>query len=139
MAGQQLVDIPKVLTVEYYPEHKAVVAHWHSFTRGNVVEGIEQGAKAAGKLGVKSWVIDLTEAPGVPTQVDQSWLANNGHSLLISQGIVAIINIVGDSAMAKMGAHRWSETADKMGIHIFNTISLAEGLLLADKVSQGAI
>ena len=88
---------------------------------------------------VKTWLADLTRNPGVPSQSDLTWLANDCKSLTLDSGIRALINVHGTSAVAKLGSNRWSKGASAGGLVTADCFSLAEALELATEVAMGKL
>ncbi len=137
MAGVVLFRIPKTLEAVHYPEAKAVVAHWESLCTPDCCAAIERGSGECRRLGAKSWIVDLTKNPGVPTQADLRWMETIGVALAKKNGIVAVINIHGTSAVAALGSKRWSKGASAGGLTTYDCKSLADALALAAEVASG--
>ncbi len=137
MAGVVLFRIPKTLEAVHYPEAKAVVAHWESLCTPDCCAAIERGSGECRRLGAKSWIVDLTKNPGVPTQADLRWMETIGVALAKKNGVVAVINIHGASAVASLGSKRWSKGASAGGLTTYDCKSLADALALAAEVASG--
>jgi hypothetical protein len=137
MAGVFLFRIPKTLEAVHYPEAKAVVAHWESLCTPECVAGIERGSGECRRLGAKSWIVDLTQNPGVPSQADLHWMQTTGVELAKQNGLRAVINIHGTSAVASLGSKRWTKSASEGGLTTYDCHSLADALALAAEVASG--
>jgi hypothetical protein len=137
VAGVVLFRIPKTLEAVHYPEAKAVVAHWESLCTPDCCAAIERGSGECRRLGAKSWIVDLTKNPGVPTQADLRWMETIGVALAKKNGVVAVINIHGASAVASLGSKRWSKGASAGGLTTYDCHSLADALALAAEVASG--
>ena len=137
MAGVFLFRIPKTIEAVHYPEAKAVVAHWESLCTPDCCAAIERGSGECRRLGAKSWIVDLTRNPGVPTQVDLRWMETTGVALAKKNGVVAVINVHGSSAVASLGSKRWTKGASDGGLTTYDCSSLADALALASEVASG--
>lgn len=119
----------------HYPEEKAVVAHWESLCTPECCAAIERGSDECGRLGAKSWIVDLTRNPGVPSQADLAWIGGRGVDLARKNGVVAIINVHGDSALEPLGSKRWTNSATDGGLETYDTRALADALTLAAQIA----
>jgi hypothetical protein len=128
---------PGVLTVEYHGAQKAAVAHYDKLGTPAIREAIEKGLAAAGRVGARTWVIDLTRNPGVPTQSDAEWIETEAVRLVIANRITAVVNLHGASAVAKIGSKRWSKSATVAGLSMYDCDSLDAALDLAADVASG--
>ena len=136
MAGTFLFRIPKTIEAVHYLEAKAVVAHWESLSTADCCAAIERGSNECRRLGAKSWIVDLTKNPGVPTQADLHWMSTVGVDLAIKNGLRAVINVHGSSAIASLGSKRWSKGASEGGLTTYDCKSLADALELAAEVAS---
>jgi hypothetical protein len=136
VAGTFLFRIPKTIEAVHYPEAKAVVAHWESLSTADCCAAIERGSNECRRLGAKSWIVDLTKNPGVPTQADLHWMSTVGVDLAIKNGLRAVINVHGSSAIASLGSKRWSKGASEGGLTTYDCKSLADALELAAEVAS---
>ena len=139
MAGTFLFNIPKTGDVVHYPESRALVSHWDSLCTPQCCELIERGIKECGRLGAKTWIVDLTRNPGVPSQADNEWMGSTGVKLCKKNGVVAVINVHGQSRISNMGSKRWSKNATAGGMSSFDTNSLADALQLAADIAAGRV
>jgi hypothetical protein len=137
MAGVFLFSIPKTGEVTYHAESRAVISHWESLCTPDCCKLIERGIKECGRLAAKSWVVDLTRNPGVPSQEDYTWMGTIGVDMCHKAGVVAVINVHGDSAIASMGAKRWSKNAVAGGLTSYDCKSMADALQLAADIAAG--
>jgi hypothetical protein len=137
MAEVSLFQIDKVIECVHYPGPRAVVAHWESLCTPDCTAAIERGIVECGRLGAKSWIVDLTRNPGVPSQESLRWMETRGVYLCKKHGVVAIINVHGDSALASMGSKRWSKGASEGGLSTYDCKSLADAIELALEVANG--
>jgi hypothetical protein len=137
--GTQLFRIPGTITVEHFPPQRAVLAGWESLSTSQFREAITRGLAECGRLRAKSWLVDLTRNPGVPSQADLDWLTKDAGPLTLDSGIRAVINIHGASALAKMGASRWTKSASQGGLVTCECRNLADALELAKDVAEGKL
>jgi hypothetical protein len=135
MPGVFLFKIPKTIECVHYAEAKAVVAHWESLCTPQCREAIERGSEECRRLGAKSWLVDLTRNPGVASQADLLWMGTIGVDLAKKNGLIAVINIHGDSSLASMGSKRWTKSASDGGLVTYDTKTLADALELAADVA----
>ena len=140
MQGTELFKIPGTITVQHFPQQRAVLARWESLSTPEFRTALERGLAECGRLRAKSWLVDLTKNPGVPSQADLEWLTGGGAGpFTLKSGIRAVINIHGASALAKLGSHRWSKSATEGGLVTCECLSLADALELAADVVAGKL
>ena len=132
-----LFSIPKVVEVVYHPGSRAVVAHWESLCTPEARKAIERASDECKRVGAKTWIADLTQNPGVPSQEDLVWMGTTAVALARKCGLVAVINVHGQSRISNMGSKRWSKNATAGGMSSFDTNSLADALQLAADVAAG--
>jgi len=72
--GTELFRIPGTIVVEHFPKQRAVLAGWESLSTPQFREAMERGLSECLRLRAKSWLVDLTRNPGVPSQADLDWL-----------------------------------------------------------------
>ncbi|MGH2901076.1 MAG: hypothetical protein ACRDMZ_20540 [Solirubrobacteraceae bacterium] len=135
--GTHLFTIEKTITVVYYAAQKALVGEWHSLSTPQFREALMRAMDEGKRVGAKSWVVDLTGDPGVPTQDDLKWVETFNVGNALSKGITACINVHGASVLAKMGARRWTKSASEQGMITHDCASLEEALELAAQVASG--
>lgn len=137
MAGTELFRIPKTIIVEHYPSEKAVIAHWESLSTPSFRGAIERGLGECGRLRAKSWIVDLSQNPGVPSQADQEWIETTAWELCRKNGVVGLINIHGTSALSTMGSRRWTKSADDRGMATYDCQTFVDALAIAVEVAGG--
>ena len=137
MAGVFLFKIAKTVECVHYPEARAVVAHWESLCTSECCAAIQRGSDECRRLGAKSWIVDLTQNPGVPTQEALNWMSTTGVELAKKNGVLAVINVHGASALASLGSKRWTKSAGEGGLVTYDTHTLADALALAADVAAG--
>lgn len=135
--GAHVFTIDKTIIVTYYPAQKALVGEWISLCTPQFREALMRAMDEGKRLGAKSWIVDLTRDPGVPTQDDLKWVQDFNIQNAISKGITACINVHGGSAIAKMGAKRWTQSAGEQGMLTADCASLEEALQLAAQHASG--
>ncbi len=139
MKGTELFRIPGTIVVEHHPQQRAVLARWESLSTPQFREAMMRGLSECGRLRAKSWLVDLTRNPGVPSQADLTWLLTDAAPPTLDSGIRAVINIHGNSALAKLGSTRWSKSASEGGLVTCECRSLADALELAAEVVDGKL
>jgi hypothetical protein len=137
VATKALFSIEGTITVEYHPAERALVGHWQSLCTPHFREAIEKAMAEAGRLRGLTWIVDLTQNPGVPSQADLAWIEATGVTLAKRNGVRAIVNAHGASNVAKMGAKRWSKSASDGGMSTYDCASIADALQLAADVASG--
>ena len=135
MAGVSLYRIPKTMELVHYAEVKAVVSIWESLASPETIRAISRGLAECKKLGAKSWLVDLTRNPGVASQNDLMWMGTTGVDLCKKYGVLAVINIHGESSLASLGSRRWTKGASDGGLVTYDTQTLADALELARDVA----
>ena len=139
MKGTELFRIPGTIVVEHFPKQRAVLAGWESLSTPQFREAMERGLSECLRLRAKSWLVDLTRNPGVPSQADLDWLKLGTDATASAAGLRAVINIHGSSTLASMGANRWSKNASAGGLITCECRSLADALELAAEVAEGKL
>ncbi|HKC51951.1 MAG TPA: hypothetical protein VKF60_14235 [Myxococcota bacterium] len=135
--GAHLFTIDKTITVVHYSAQKALVGEWASLCTPQFREALMRAMDEGARLGAKSWIVDLTRDPGVPSQDDLRWVETYNVGNALRKGITACINVHGGSALAKMGARRWTQSAGEQGMLTSDCTSLEEALELAAQVASG--
>ena len=100
-------------------------------------DGLERGLNECGRLGAVTWIVDLTRNPGVPSQADLVWIETDCREICERNRVRAVINIHGKSAVATMGAKRWSKSANANGMSTYDCTNLADALVLAAEIASG--
>ena len=140
MKSVVLFSYPKAVIVRHYPEARACVATWEALSSPHFREAVERGLTECGRLGGKSWIVDLSgPSPGVPTQADLAWIQTDCLDVARNAGIRAVINVHGKSTVATMGAKRWNKMVSEGGLSTYDCTTLADALALADEVARGKI
>lgn len=137
VATRPVFTIEGTIRVEYHPGERALVGHWISLCTPQFREALERAMAAAGRLGAVSWLVDLTENPGVPSQADLAWIESTAVALARKNGVRAIVNVHGQSKIASMGSKRWSKSATDGGMSTYDCASLIDALQLASDVAGG--
>ena len=137
MATRTVFAIEGTIRVEHHPGQRALIGHWQSLSSAQFRAALERAMAEAGKLGAVSWIVDLTENPGVPTQSDLAWIESTAVTLAKKNGVRAIINVHGQSRVASMGSKRWSKSATDGGMSTYDCANLTDALQLASDVASG--
>jgi hypothetical protein len=138
VTGKPLFSIEGTISVAHFAAQKALVATWISMTSGRFQEALAKGLNECGRVGAVTWIVDLTQNPGVPSQADLGWIEGPECMGLCQRNQVrAVINIHGKSAVATMGAKRWSKSASSNGMSTYDCSTLADALALAADVASG--
>jgi hypothetical protein len=137
VAGVAVFSIEGTLSVVHFAPQKALVATWISMVTPHFREGLERGLDECGRLGAITWIVDLTRNPGVPTQSDLIWIEKDCVEICQRNRVRAVINIHGKSAVATMGAKRWSKSANANGMSTYDCTSLGDALALAADIASG--
>ena len=136
-AGTHLFTIPGTIRVTHYPVQKALVGDWESLHTPDFREALMRSMDEAHRLGAMSWIVDLTRNPGAPSQEDQRWVETFNVGNALSKGVIACINVHGSSALAKLGARRWTKSAGDQGMITGDCSTLEEALKMAAQVATG--
>jgi hypothetical protein len=140
LSGAQRVHVftvERTIEVFHYPAHKALLGEWLSLCTPQFRAALMRANEEAGRLGAKSWLVDLTRDPGVPSAPDLKWIETDSVKSSVRNGVRAVINIHGASALARMGSRRWTKTASANGMLTYDCVSLDDALELAAQVANG--
>lgn len=138
-ADTHLFTIDGTITVRHFPTQRALVGTWESLCTPDFRQALERSMDEAHRLGAMSWIVDLTQNPGAPSQEDQKWVETFNVGNALSKGVLACINIHGASAVAKMGAKRWTKSASEQGMLTADCSTLEEALKVAAQVASGEL
>jgi hypothetical protein len=135
--GFTLFSVPRAVTVTHHPESHACMASWSALSAPCFREAVTRGLTECGRLHARSWIVNLTgESPGVPTQADLKWIETDCIELAKQNGILAVINVLGPSIVATMGAKRWSKIVSAGGLTTYDCSSVSDALALAKEVAE---
>lgn len=137
MAAKTLFGIEGTISVDFHPAERALIGHWQSLCTDQFRAALEKAMTEAGRVGAITWIVDLTQNPGVPSQADLAWIEARAVGLAKRNGIRAIVNVHGASQVAKMGSKRWSKSANDGGISTYDCASLPDSLQLAADIASG--
>jgi len=137
VATRTIFTIEGTIRVDYHPGERALIGHWQSLCTGQFREALERAMAESGRLGAVTWIVDLTENPGVPSQADLAWIESTAVMLAKKNGVRAIVNAHGQSMVASMGSKRWSKSASDGGMSTYDCASLVDALQLASDVAAG--
>ena len=138
MATFTLFSVPKAVTVTHHPAAHACMATWSALSAPCFREAVTRGLTECGRLGARSWIVNLTaQDPGVPTQADIKWIETDAIELAKSNGILAVINVHGVSAVATMGAKRWNKLVSAGGLSTYDCSTVSDALALATEIASG--
>ncbi|HTO51938.1 MAG TPA: hypothetical protein VMR50_01015 [Myxococcota bacterium] len=136
--GFTLFSVPRAVTVTHHPEAHACMATWSALSAPCFREAVTRGLTECGRLHARSWIVNLTgENPGVPTQADLKWIETDCIELAKQNGILAVINVLGASAVATMGAKRWSKLVSAGGLTTYDCSSVTDAMALAKEIAEG--
>jgi len=135
--GVHLFTVERTVRVLHYAPQKALVSEWESLCTPQFREALMRGMDECERLGAKSWIIDMTGEPGVPSQEDQVWIETFNAENAFRKGVRAVINVHGASALSKMGARRWSKSANDKGLLTYDCGTLEDALEIAAQVAAG--
>ena len=138
MASVTLFSVPKAVTVTHHPDAHACMATWSALSAPCFREAVTRGITECGRLGAKCWIVNLTaKDPGVPSQADLQWIQTDCIQLAKDNGIVAVINVHGVSAVASMGAKRWNKLVNEGGLTTYDCSTVSDALALATEIYEG--
>ena len=138
MANVTLFSVPKAVTVTHHPAAGACMATWTALSAPCFREAVTRGLNECGRLGAKSWIVNLTaKDPGVPSQPDMKWIETDAIELARQNGVVAVINVHGVSAVATMGAKRWAKMVTSGGLSTYDCSTVSDALALATEIMNG--
>jgi len=133
-----LFSVPKAVTVTHHPEAHACMATWSQLSSPCFRDAVTRGLNEAGRLYCRTWIVNLSgESPGVPTQADLKWVETDCVQIAKDNGIVAVVNVLGPSAVATMGAKRWNTMISAGGLTTYNCGTVQDALALATEIASG--
>jgi len=133
-----LFSVPKAVTVTHHPDVKACMATWSDLSAHCFREAVTRGLTECGRLHCKSWIVNLTApTPGVPSQADLAWIESDCIQIAKDNGVVAVINVHGASAIATMGAKRWSKMIMQGGLTSYDCQAVSDAMALAAEIAAG--
>jgi hypothetical protein len=138
MLETEIVNQPGSYRMTYRADLKAAITYWENFTALSPAN-MEHIAVEGSKKGAQILIIDGTSARGVPTQETAEWIEARGHKLMLSKQIKTMINILGSSAVVKMGANRWSQTLSAAGVTVYSVASMDDAVLIAKEIVAGKV
>ena len=130
-------SVPRTIEVVFHPEERAMVGHWHNLASEEMRSALERALQECERMQALCWIVDLTRNPGVPTQADLEWIVGPGAALARRAGVVAVLNVHGDSALARMGSRRWKGVSSE-ALSVIDCSSLDEALDLARHIALEA-
>jgi hypothetical protein len=137
MAEQVLFEAKGVVKLVLQPEAKQLFVTWDSFAGGQFRPCLEaqMAAVKAGKA--KFLIVDVRKTKGVPTQDDQDLLVKTVFPAFHAADVHAIVTLVPESAVTKMGAKRWQASGSQFGFKMYEAGSPedAESLLASEFAS----
>ena len=138
MANVTLFSIPKAVTVTHHPAAHACMATWSDLSSPCFREAVTRGLQECGRLAAKSWIVNLSAPnPGVPSQADLQWIADECLQIAKDHGVLAVINVHGVSRVASMGAKRWNKMVTEGGLATYDCGTVSDALALAQEISEG--
>ena len=137
VATRTIFTIEGTISVEHRPAERALIGHWQSLCTAQFRDALQRAMAEAGKVGAITWIVDLTENPGVPSQADLAWIESTGVGLAKKHGVRAIVNVHGRSKVATMGSKRWSKSASEGGMSTYDCANFVDALQLASDIASG--
>lgn len=133
-----LFSVPKAVTVTHHPEAHACMATWSDLSARCFREAVTRGLTECGRLHCKSWIVNLTAPnPGVPSQADLAWIESDCIRIAKDNGLLAVINVHGVSAVATMGAKRWNKMLGAGGLTTYDCQTVSDAMALAAEIAAG--
>lgn len=119
MAEVVLYESKGAVRAVLHPELKQVFVVWESFSGGHFKPCLEAQMKAVDSGQAKFVLVDVRKTKGVPTQDDQDFLVQKTFPLFKAAGLHAIVTLVPESAVTKMGAKRWQSAGSQFGFKMY--------------------
>src|SRR5688572_4179915 len=88
--GVHVFTVERTIRVLHYPAQKALLGEWLSLCTPQFRAALTRANEEAGRLGAKSWLVDLTRDPGVPSQGDLKWIETDCAKLSVHYGVRAV-------------------------------------------------
>lgn len=80
-------------------------------------------------------IVDVSEAKGVPSDADQTWLVESVFPQYQHYGLQALVTVLPKSAVAKLGAQRWKHSASGFVFQLAEVASIAYAFVAGQKVA----
>jgi hypothetical protein len=126
-------DATDICRTTYDPASRIIVATWWIMVHEHIRPNLER-QMALVKDGARFLVIDVGDCRGVPAPEDQAWFGEVVFPAYRRDGLLAMINVVPKSGVARLGANRWQRTASLAGFETFDTSDVQAALdLIAEK------
>ncbi len=123
---KDLYSIDGIVETKLNTDINAVVCRWETFSgHGHLRPCIETQIQAV-RSGARFVVVDVSAAKGLPNNDDQEWFGTHVFPAYEKAKLRALITIVPQSAVTKLGARRWQSTGNRFGFETFEAASLDE-------------
>lgn len=135
MTNSILYEAKGICTAWYDSSKSQVGVTWHKFPGdGHFRPCLDAQVRAVEAERAKFVIVDVRKTTGVPTQDDQNYLVQTVFPAYKKANLLAIVTLVPESAVAKMGAKRWQSSGSQFGFKMFEAGSLddANGLLASE-------
>jgi len=124
---QTLYNEPGVVQASFDDANKTVIARWDVFpATGHFRPALEAQLDCVEKQGCQFIIVDVSKTQGVPTQEDQKWLGEVVFPGYEKAGLRAVVTIVPEDALTKLGASRWKKTGSDFNFAMFEVSSMAD-------------
>lgn len=135
---EQLYKEPDITTCIYDTEKNSVVVKWHKLSgHDHLRPCLEAQMKCVKEKGAKFVVVDVSSAQGTPTQEDQDWFGTKVFPFFDKQGLKALITILPQSALTKLGAKTWQKTSIGFSFSNYEVGSLKAAGELVQSIMDG--
>jgi hypothetical protein len=134
MAEQVVFEAKGIAKVVLQSESRQVFVTWDSFSGGQFKPCLEAQMSVVKAGKAKFVIVDVRKTKGVPTQDDQDFLVKTVFPAFHAGGVQAIVTLVPESAVTKMGAKRWQSSGSQFGFKMYEAGSPedAESLLASE-------
>lgn len=128
-----LYEAADVCRTTYDPASRILVATWWRMEHAQLQPNLERQMEQV-QAGARYLIIDVGDCVGAPTAAEQAWFVGTVFPSYRAGGLVALINVVPKSGVARLGASRWQRSASRFGFDTFDTSDVQTALdLLAEK------
>jgi len=122
-------DLEGVARIFYEPVSRVMLTTWVNLMHAHIKPLIERQMEQVAR-GARFLVVDVRLTRSVPSPEDQAWYASTAVPFYKANGLRALVNLVPQSAVAKLGASRWRATAAQGGIDTWEAGDLESALRL---------
>jgi hypothetical protein len=138
-----IYQAPGVVTTTYDPASTVILVSWEHLAPAHIRPCLERQMEQV-KAGARFLVVDVGTARGAPTPEHQAWFDEEVFPFYRRHGLRALITVVPQSGVTRLGAQRWMSAASRHGFDAWDASDLEAVLELIQRrygvtVAPGAL